>query len=229
MSQFPFAAAPPPTLPIFGSSQVFPVRRIYCVARNYADHAREMGHDPEREPPFFFTKPGSAICQSGAVVNFPPMTQNLHHEAELVVALGGSGKDILAADAEALIWGYGAGNDLTRRDLQAEAKKAGRPWDMAKGFDHSAVIGALHAKESLGDMTRGSIQASVEGDLRQDGDLSEMIWPVSDVLAYLSRYVTLRPGDLVMTGTPAGVGPLRPGETCTVEIEGLSPAVVSFR
>ncbi|GAA6209461.1 fumarylacetoacetate hydrolase family protein [Cognatishimia sp. WU-CL00825] len=229
MTDTPFAAPTPTLLPIHQSDARFPVRRIYCVGRNYAEHAREMGHDPNREPPFFFTKPGDAATVSGRSLPFPPQTQNLHHEAELVVAIGGCGTDISPAEAEGLIWGYGAGNDLTRRDIQAKAKEMRRPWDMAKGFDHSAIIGALHAKDSLGDMTHGAIRATVNGDIRQSADLSEMIWPVDAVVAYLSRLVTLQPGDLVMTGTPAGVGQIKPGDTCAVEIEGLSPAVVSFR
>ena len=221
--------APTPTLlPVAGSDALFPVRRIFCVGRNYAEHAREMGNDPDRDPPFFFTKPADAAVPSGVTLPFPKATENLHHEAELVVAIGTGGAKIAAADAARHIWGYGAGNDLTRRDLQAEAKEMRRPWDMAKGFDASAVIGALHAAPETGPMTSGRITCSVEGELRQDGDLSEMIWPTDQIIAFLSRLVTLAPGDLIMTGTPAGVGAIAPGQTCTVEIAGLSPATVTF-
>lgn len=204
----------------------FPVRRIFCVGRNYAEHAREMGHDPNAEPPFFFTKPADAVVQSGATIPYPPATEDLHHEAELVVAIGVGGANIAPEAALSHIWGYAAGNDLTRRDLQAAAKAARRPWDMAKGFDNSAVIGPLHRAQD-GAVPLGRIRCLVDGVLRQDADLAEMIWPVEAIIAYLSGLVTLAPGDLIMTGTPAGVGPIKPGETCVIEIDGLSPASVT--
>ncbi len=187
-----------------------------------------MGHDPEKAPPFFFTKPADAIVSSGRTIPFPTMTENLHYEAELVVAIGKDGTDIAPGDAEGHIWGFASGNDLTRRDLQAEAKEGRRPWDMAKGFDNSAVIGLLHPISATGPMTSGRIRLDVNGVSKQDADLSEMIWPTNDVIAYLSRFVALKQGDLIMTGTPAGVGPLQHGQTCTVEIEGLSPATVTL-
>jgi len=215
---------PQPSLAVAGTSARFPVRRIYCVGRNYAEHAREMGHDPNAEPPFFFTKPGSAVVDSGAILPFPVATADLHHEAELVVAIGKGGRDIAVDAALSHVWGYAAGNDLTRRDLQAAAKAARRPWDMAKGFDQSAVIGALQK----GALPQGRIRCTVDGERRQSADLGEMIWPVPDIIAFLSRLVTLEPGDLIMTGTPAGVGPIAPGQTCVVEIDGLAPAVVSY-
>ncbi|MGB3279286.1 MAG: fumarylacetoacetate hydrolase family protein [Pseudorhodobacter sp.] len=204
----------------------FPVRRIFCVGRNYAEHAREMGHDPNAEPPFFFTKPADAVVQSGATIPYPPATEDLHHEAELVVAIGVGGANIAPEAALSHVWGYAAGNDLTRRDLQAAAKAARRPWDMAKGFDNSAVIGPLHRAQD-GAVPLGRIRCLVDGVLRQDADLAEMIWPVEAIIAYLSGLVTLAPGDLIMTGTPAGVGPIKPGETCVIEIDGLSPASVT--
>lgn len=212
-------------LEVAGTAARFPLRRIFCVGRNYAEHAREMGHDPNAEPPFFFTKPADAVVQSGATIPFPPGTENLHHEAELVVAIGVGGTNITPEDALSHVWGYAAGNDLTRRDLQAAAKAARRPWDMAKAFDNSAVIGPLHRAQD-GTVPQGRIRCLIGGELRQDADLAEMIWPVESIIAYLSRLVTLAPGDLIMTGTPAGVGPIKPGESCVIEIDGLSPASV---
>lgn len=213
----------PVTLPVEGSSDRFPVRRIFCVGRNYADHAREMGGDPDREPPFFFSKPADALVESGATIPYPPMTSDLHHEAELVVALGQGGADVPADAALALVWGYAAGNDLTRRDLQAEAKAQRRPWDMAKGFDRSAVIGAIRP----GPMGDAPIRCTVDGRETQSARLSDMIWPVADIIAHLSRFVELKPGDLIFTGTPAGVGPLSRGQTCTVTVGDLPPATVT--
>lgn len=222
-----FVIAPPPqaSVAVEGQSVRFPVRRIFCVGRNYAEHTREMGGDPDAEPPFFFTKPADAVVDSGARVPYPPATADLHHEAELVVALGQGGADIDAKDALALVWGYAAGNDLTRRDLQADAKAARRPWDMSKGFDASAVVGALRPASDW--HPQGDVRCRVEGRLTQEAPLASMIWPVAGIIAHLSRLVTLAPGDLIFTGTPAGVGPIRRGETCTVEIDGLSPATVT--
>jgi fumarylpyruvate hydrolase len=214
-----------PGVPISGSELQFQVRRIYCVGRNYAEHVREMGNDPKRDLPFFFSKPADAVVASGRRVPFPAKTSDLHHEVELVVALNKGGANIPALDALSLIFGYAVGIDLTRRDLQADAKKAGRPWDMAKGFDHSAPVGAL---------TRGpppasaSISLSIDGNLRQRGDLKDMIWSVGEVLAALSTYVELAPGDLVFTGTPAGVGPIRRGETVCGMIAGTQPIEITF-
>lgn len=222
-----FVLPPPPvaSLAVAGDPRRFAVRRIFCVGRNYAEHAREMGHDPNAEPPFFFTKPADALVESGATIPYPPATADLHHEAELVVALGAGGSFVPEDAAEALVWGYAAGNDLTRRDVQAEAKAARRPWDMAKGFDRSAVVGALRPA-SFG-VPEGRIRCSVAGRLTQAALLSDMIWPVPAIISHLSRLVELAPGDLVFTGTPAGVGPIARGETCTVEIDGLPPAVVT--
>ncbi|HRK42528.1 MAG TPA: fumarylacetoacetate hydrolase family protein [Gemmobacter sp.] len=221
-----FSPPPPPSLPVEGCAARFPLRRILCVGRNYADHAREMGHDPDREPPFFFAKPADALVQHDAVIPYPPMTTDLHHEAELVVAIGTGGHDIRAEDALQHVFGYAAGNDLTRRDLQAQAKAARRPWDMAKGFDASAVIGTIRPGAAP---PEGRIRCIVAGETRQEAALSDMIWPVAEVIAHLSRLITLAPGDLIMTGTPAGVGPIRAGETCIVEIDGLAPATVTLQ
>jgi fumarylpyruvate hydrolase len=214
-----------PSVAISGSGLRFQVRRIYCVGRNYAEHVREMGNDPERDLPFFFSKPADAVVASGRCVPFPVKTSDLHHEVELVVALNRGGADIPAGDAASLIFGHAVGIDLTRRDLQAEAKKAGRPWDMAKGFDHSAPIGALTRGVPP---SSGSISLSVDGNLRQRGDLKDMIWSVAEVIAALSTYVELAPGDLVFTGTPPGVGPIRPGETVRGMIAGTEPIEITF-
>jgi fumarylpyruvate hydrolase len=223
---FVIPAPAPAHLEVAGMVARFPLRRIFCVGRNYAEHAREMGHDPNAEPPFFFTKPADAVVQSGTTIPYPPATEDLHYEAELVVAIGVGGANIAPEAALSHVWGYAAGNDLTRRDLQAAAKAARRPWDMAKGFDNSAVIGPLHRAQD-GAVPLGRIRCLIDGALRQDADLAEMIWPVDGIIASLSGLVTLAPGDLIMTGTPSGVGPIKPGETCVIEIDGLSPASVT--
>ena len=223
-------AVTPPAPPRFATTDPeveVGLHRIFCVGRNYAAHAREMGND-EREPPFFFTKPAAAAVASGATLRYPPATSNLHHEAELVVLIGTGGTGIAVKDALGHVWGYGVGNDLTRRDLQAEAKEMRRPWDMAKGFDASAILGPIHPAAEVGHPSRGRITAHVQGALRQDGDLSEMIWSVAEIVAHLSRLVTLQPGDLIMTGTPEGVGSVAPGQDCVVAIEGLGEARFSY-
>ncbi|MBM3604091.1 MAG: fumarylacetoacetate hydrolase family protein [Alphaproteobacteria bacterium] len=216
-------APPPATVPVHGTSARFPVRRIFCVGRNYADHAREMGHDPDREPPFFFAKPADALLTDGADLPYPPATRDLHFEGELVVALGAGGADLSPQAASDLIWGYAAGNDMTRRDLQAEAKRMGRPWDMAKGFDGAAICGAIRPAASTGPLDRGKLSLSVDGEIRQRACLSQMIWAVPDIIAHLSRLVRVAPGDLIYTGTPAGVGAVNCGQVMTVTIEGLDP------
>ena len=214
-----------PTVSIAHSKERFPVRRIYCVGLNYADHAREMGNDPKRDAPFFFSKPADALVASGTRLPFPSKTTDFHHEVELVVALGAGGSNIRAEDAAALIFGHAVGLDLTRRDLQASAKKAGRPWDLAKGFDHSAPLGAL----ALGiPPTHAPITLSVNGQVRQSGDLADMIWKVPEIIAILSTFIALAPGDLIFTGTPSGVGPIAPGESLHGSIGALEPIDVSF-
>lgn len=226
MTGFVFPAPAIPSLAVAGEALRFPVRRIFCVGRNYADHGREMGGDPDREPPFFFSKPADALVESGARLPFPRETADLHHEAELVVAIGRAGACVTPDQARAMVWGYGAGNDLTRRDLQAEAKAARRPWDMAKGFDRSAVVGALVRAEGQG--WTGRLRCLVNGVIRQDSDLAAMIWDVPATIAFLSRLVDLAPGDLIFTGTPAGVGPPKPGDICRVEVDGLPPAEITL-
>ncbi len=210
-----------PSVAVAGSDARFPVRRIFCVGRNYAAHAREMGRDPDREPPFFFTKPADAVVGDGENVPYPPETANFHYEAELVVAIGRGGRDIEEARALDHVWGYAAGNDLTRRDLQLQAREQGRPWDWGKAFDRSAVVGPLRPVSEVGHPGKGRIRLAVNGETKQDADLSELIWSVPEIIAILSRSMELKPGDLVMTGTPAGVGPLEPGDLCEVAIEGV--------
>lgn len=221
MTDYVFAPPAQASVAVAGSNERFAVRRILCVGRNYAAHAREMGNDPDREPPFFFMKPADCVRDSGSAIPYPPMTADLHHEIELVVAIGRGGVDIDPAAALDHVWGYGVGVDLTRRDLQNEAKANRHPWDWAKGFDASAPCGPLAPAAQCGHPASGFIRLSVNGATRQDADLSEMIWPVPDIIAFASRSIELKPGDLFLTGTPAGVGPLEPGDAVTGEIEHL--------
>jgi fumarylpyruvate hydrolase len=219
-----YVITPPaiPSLAIAGSDQAFPLRRVFCVGRNYAAHAREMGSDPEREPPFFFTKPSDAVVPASGSVPYPSSTRELHHEIELVVALRGGGADIAPERALDLVWGYGVGVDLTRRDLQDVAKKGGRPWDMSKGFDASAPCSPLQPVSAVGHPQQARIWLEVNGQRKQEGNLDEMIWPVADVIAYLSRFVALAPGDLIFTGTPAGVDALNPGDRVRGGVDGVA-------
>jgi fumarylpyruvate hydrolase len=212
---------PQPSVAVAGSGDRFPVRRIFCVGRNYAAHAREMGKDPEREAPFFFSKPADAVVDDGQTVAYPPKTANFHYEAELVVAIGTRATSVGVETALDHVWGYAIGNDLTRRDIQLEARDKGRPWDEGKAFDRSAVIGPLHPPGKVGHPSSGSIKLTVNGETKQDADLKELIWSVPEIISILSQSFTLEPGDLIMTGTPAGVGPLVPGDNCVVSIEGL--------
>lgn len=205
------------TLPVVGSDAEFPVGRLFCVGRNYAAHAREMGAD-EREPPFFFMKPASAVLSGGGDLAYPPMTDDLHHEVELVVALG----------VGASVFGYGVGLDMTRRDLQGEAKKAGKPWDMGKVFDHAAPVSALVPAAQVSGVDQGRIALHVNGALRQDGDLNEMIWTVPEIIQELSRFITLLPGDLIFTGTPSGVGPVQRGDRLDGMIDGVGTLSVQM-
>ncbi len=227
MTAFAFPPLDRPSLAIDGSAQRFPVRRIFCVGRNYAAHAREMGQDPNREPPFFFTKPADAVTAGGDIA-YPPLTNELHFEGELVVAIGLAGRNIPPENATSHIWGFAPGIDLTRRDLQRQAKAKGHPWDWGKAFDNSAVCGPVHRAQMVGTMQSGVIQVFVNGDLRQDSDLGQMIWPIPEVISFLSQSVTIQPGDLVYTGTPAGVGHLAPGDTCDVRIAGLQPLGITI-
>ncbi|CAM5767835.1 fumarylpyruvate hydrolase [Labrys miyagiensis] len=220
---------PPPRafVPVAGETSVFPVRRIWCVGRNYADHAREMGADPTREPPFFFSKPGDAV-NTGGSLPFPVQTADLHHEIELVVAIGRGGHDIPVEDALGHVYGYAVGLDMTRRDIQAEAKKLARPWDLAKGFDQSCPISPIVPAARIGHPSEGRIEVAVNGKVQQSGDLAQMIWSIPEAIAYLSRFVALAPGDLLMTGTPAGVSSVKPGDTLRGTCEGVGEIVVTY-
>ncbi|HEX5858948.1 MAG TPA: fumarylacetoacetate hydrolase family protein [Microbacterium sp.] len=224
-----YAIAPPDVtgIAVEGTAAVFPVARVFCVGRNYAEHAIEMGHDPDREPPFFFMKPADAVVPPGRLP-FPGRTQELHHEVELVVALGKGGRGIAEDQALDHVFGYAVGLDMTRRDLQAVAKKAGRPWDMAKGFDQSAPTGPIRTTEAIGHPARGAVCLHINGELRQEGDLAQQIWKVPETISYLSTLVTLRPGDLIMTGTPSGVGPVEPGDRLEGHIDGVGDVTVTY-
>jgi fumarylpyruvate hydrolase len=224
-----YAIAPPETttVAVAGMDAVFPVARVFCVGRNYAEHAVEMGHDPDREPPFFFMKPADAVVPASRLP-FPTRTQNLHHEIELVVALGEGGRDIAVEGALDHVFGYTVGLDMTRRDLQAEAKKMGRPWDMAKGFDQSAPTGEIRAVEDIGHPAKGAVWLRINGEPRQEGDLDQQIWKVPETISFLSTLVALRPGDLIMTGTPKGVGRVEPGDQLEGHIDGVGDLSVSY-
>jgi len=228
---FVVPAAPPVLVPVAGGG-AFPVHRVYCVGRNYAEHAKEMGASG-REPPFFFMKPADAIVvvPAGATgaIDYPPLTADLHHEVELVVAIGEGGRDIEAACAARRVFGYAIGLDMTRRDLQAEMKKQGRPWEVGKAFEQSAPIGPIHPKTATGTLTHGAITLAVNGQPRQRGDLGDLIWSVDETIAALSRAWTLAPGDLIYTGTPAGVGAVVRGDVMEAAIEGLGTLRVAVR
>jgi fumarylpyruvate hydrolase len=208
------------SVPVAGGGN-FPVRRVFCVGRNYAEHAREMGSDPDREPPFFFMKPADALLLNGADMPYPPQSTQLHHEMEMVVAIGVGGSNIAAADALTHVWGYAAGLDMTRRDLQNAAKKEGKPWDMGKGFDWSAPIGLMVPASKIGHPASGLIELKVNGKVRQTSDLSKMIWDVPEMIAYLSGLVTLAPGDLIYSGTPENVAAVERGDLLEGFVEGV--------
>jgi fumarylpyruvate hydrolase len=220
---------PQPSLPVAGSDARFPVGRIYCVGRNYADHAREMGHDPDREPPFFFMKAANSIVQNNSTIAYPVGTKDVHHEIEMVVAIGKGGKNIAVDRALDHVWGYGVGLDMTRRDIQGEAKKLGRPWEMGKSFDESAPVTALRPVSEAGHPAKGAITLKVNGQLKQQGDLAMQIWDVAEQIAYLSNLITLRPGDLIFSGTPAGVGPIKPGDKLEGHVDGVGDLTVTYK
>ena len=207
-------------VPVVGGG-AFPVRRVYCIGRNYAAHAVEMGHDPDREPPFFFQKNPDSLDASGQFP-YPVKSQDVHHEAELLVALHSGGTDIAAQDALDHVWGYAPCLDMTRRDLQGEAKKAGRPWEIGKSFERSAPVGPLHPVSDVGHLSSGKISLTVNGELRQSGDLDQMIWKVPEMISYLSEYFELAAGDVILSGTPSGVGPVVRGDAMEVSIAGLN-------
>jgi fumarylpyruvate hydrolase len=213
---------PAPVLAATTTGDDFPVRRVICVGRNYAAHAREMGRDPDREPPFFFTAWAETVVPSGATIAYPTETENFHYEAELVVAIGKGGRDIAVENALDHVWGYATGLDMTRRDLQLEARAQGRPWDTGKNVEQSSPLGLIH-KAGEGDFNpaRGAIRLTVNGDTRQDADLAELIWPVDDIVAFASKLRKLEPGDLIYTGTPAGVGAVIKGDKIEVHVDGV--------
>jgi fumarylpyruvate hydrolase len=224
-------AAPVHSLAVAGSAARFPVNRIFCVGRNYAAHAREMGMD-ERDPPFFFMKPASAAVDASAgeaVISYPPMTGNFHHEIELVVAIGSAGAAVAEQDAESLVYGYAVGLDMTRRDLQFAARDKGRPWEFGKSFTHSAPIGTVHPASASGHPKSAAISLEVNGATRQSSDIDQMIWSVPECIAFLSRHEALQPGDLIMTGTPEGVGAVVAGDLMHGRIEGLGEIKVRVR
>jgi len=225
-----YVLPPPPqaSVAVAGRDERFAVRRIFCVGRNYAAHAREMGKDPDREPPFFFMKPADALVDSGSTIPYPPQTKELHYEMEMVVALGRGGFDVPREKALDLVFGYGCGIDLTRRDLQAQAKEMGRPWDFGKGFDNSAPCGPIHPVAGVGHPGEGRIWLSVNGAVKQDGNLTELIWPVPDVISILSRSMRLAPGDLIYTGTPAGVGAVKTGDKIAGGVQGLDEIAIAI-
>lgn len=220
MADFVISPPAPIAVPVTGGG-LFPVRRVYCVGRNYAEHVREMGGDPTREQPSFFSKPPDALLTGGADLPYPPATNDLHHEMELVVAIGTGGADIPASAALEHVWGYAAGLDMTRRDLQARLRKEGKTWDMAKGFDHSGPLGEIAPAARIGHPAAGRIELAVNGEVRQNSDLSNVVWSVAEIIAHLSRLVRLAPGDLIFTGTPEGVAAVQPGDVLEGRIEGV--------
>jgi fumarylpyruvate hydrolase len=225
-----YVLPPPPqaSVAVAGSADRFAVRRIFCVGRNYAAHAREMGKDPDREPPFFFMKPADAVVDNGSTVPYPPQTKELHYEMEMVVALAKGGRNVARGNALDLVFGYGCGLDLTRRDLQQQAKDMGRPWDFGKGFDRSAPCAPIHRVAEVGHPEKGRIWLSVNGAVKQDGDLSELIWPIPDIISILSHSMRLAPGDLIFSGTPAGVGAVKPGDKLAGGVVGLTDITLTI-
>ena len=217
---------PKPTIARTSEGVGFPVRRVFCIGRNYAAHALEMGKDPEREAPFFFTKWAETVVATGATIPYPTETSDFHYEAELVVAIGRRGRSIVAADALEHVYGYAAGLDMTRRDLQLEARDKGRPWDTGKNVEQSSPLGLIHAASEVGHPNRGRITLTVNDEVKQDADLSELIWDVAEIVAYVSRFYELDAGDLIYSGTPAGVGAVQRGDVIGVTIDGLSGCTV---
>jgi fumarylpyruvate hydrolase len=217
-----------PTLAKTVEGALFPVNRVFCVGRNYAEHAREMGFDPDREPPFFFTKWAQTVVPSGTTLAYPAATSNFHYEAELVVAIGIAGGNIPATQALRHVYGYATGLDMTRRDLQIEARKIGRPWDVGKNVEQSSPLGLIHPATECGHLASGAIALTVNGETRQSADLQDLIWPVPDIIAFLTKYYRLEAGDLIYTGTPAGVGPVVPGDDIVVHIDRLSDLRISI-
>ena len=226
IERFAVPAPEPVVLPVAGSDLAFPVRRVYCVGRNYVAHIREMGGDEARDPPVFFQKPADSIVHDGATIPYPSLSQNYHHELELVVALKSGGSDIPAAEALDHIYGYGIGLDMTRRDLQKRLSDAGLPWEDSKSFDHSCPCGPLHPVEDVGHIASGAIRLTVNGETRQESDVSLLIWKIPEIIANLSQAYELFPGDIILTGTPHGVGPVNPGDVLVGTIDKLGSLTV---
>lgn len=225
MTRFVIETPPITALPIVGQDSVFPVRRVYCIGRNYAAHAIEMGHDPDREDPFFFQKNPDNLCVSEQFP-YPPCSADVHHEGEMLIALKSGGRDIPVTKALEHVFGYGLALDMTRRDLQATAKTAGRPWEIGKAFEHSAPCGPVHPVARVGHPTKGRVAVHVNGTIRQEGDLSQMIWKVPEMISYLSKYFELAAGDIILSGTPSGVGPVAKGDRIDLAIAGLGEITV---
>ncbi|EEQ1667461.1 fumarylacetoacetate hydrolase family protein [Escherichia coli] len=232
MTQYVFEPQAPVTVPVVGSDKQFPVRRVYCVGRNYAAHAREMGFDPDREPPFFFCKPADAVIPVAAgetlALPYPAQTDNYHYEIELVVAIGKKGSDIPLEHAHEYVWGYATGLDMTRRDRQMEMRQMGRPWEIGKAFDLSAPIAPLHKARDIGGIDNAPIWLQVNGEDHQRSDIRHLIWSVNETISYLSGFFELQPGDLIFTGTPEGVGPVVKGDVISGNVEGLTPIAVKI-
>lgn len=224
MSDFVIPVPPTVSVPVAGGG-AFPVRRVYCIGRNYAAHAVEMGHDPDREPPFFFQKNPDDLNSSGEFP-YPPQSTDVHHEAEVAVFLKKGGTNISLEDALDHVYGYALCLDMTRRDLQGVAKKMGRPWEIGKAFEASAPVGPVHTVEEIGHLSEGKLTLNVNGELKQEGDLNQMIWKVPEMISYLSEYYTLAPGDVILSGTPAGVGPVSKGDEMTMSVDGLGSLTV---
>ncbi len=225
MAEYAIQAPPIVALPVAGIEKQFPVRRVYCIGRNYAAHAIEMGHDPDREPPFFFQKNANNLDISGEFL-YPPKSSDVHHEIEMAVMLKSGGKNIAQAQALEHVFGYALCLDMTRRDLQGVAKKSGRPWEIGKAFERSAPVGVIHTVDEVGHVDQGRVELKVNGEIKQEGDLNQMIWKVPEMIAYLSEYFELDAGDVILSGTPAGVGPIVKGDTMAVSIEGLGAMTV---
>jgi len=226
MTQYAIETPPIVALPVVGQDTIFPVRRVYCIGRNYAAHAIEMGHDPDREAPFFFQKNPNNLDTSGTFP-YPPHTSDVHHEAEMLVALKTGGTNIPVEKALDHVFGYGLSLDMTRRDLQGIAKKAGRPWEIGKAFEQSAPCGPVHLVSEVGHPDQGHLEFKVNGEVRQEGDLNQMIWKVPEMISYLSEYFELAPGDVILSGTPSGVGPVSKGDTMELSIDGLGSLTVT--
>ena len=219
--------AQPAVLAKTAGGDEFPIRRVFCVGRNYAEHAREMGKDPDRDPPFYFTKWAETVVPSGSTIAYPPSTANYHYEAELVIAIGKPGRNIPTDQALDHVLGYATGLDMTRRDLQLKAREQGRPWDSGKNFEQASPLGLIHPVSEVGHIETGAITLTVNGETKQSADIADLIWPVTDIISFLSQMYRLEAGDIIYTGTPAGVGPVVPGDTIVVAVEGLSSTTVT--